>query len=42
MIQSGTEGEEVRGLLKVVAERVWGWLGGPSDSKVGMGLGTRG
>lgn len=38
MVQSAGEGEEVRGVMRSVAEGVWGWLRGRQAS----GLGTRG
>ncbi|WWC65721.1 uncharacterized protein I303_108343 [Kwoniella dejecticola CBS 10117] len=37
-VQSNSEGEEVRGIMKDVSEKVWKWLGGRDTSS----LGTRG
>lgn len=38
MVQGAEEGEEVRGVMRDVAGRVWGWLSQRGQS----GLGTRG
>jgi ATP-binding protein involved in chromosome partitioning len=36
MVQSKQDGEEVRDVMRRVAENVWGWLGKRSTSSLGM------
>lgn len=42
MVQSGNEGEEVRGTMRDIGGQVWDWLGRRSGAGASERIGTRG